>query len=70
MKTEELNKLQQETTKQLQDRLVKLQGELIETKQQIKLSKLKNSKQAGSIRNKIAIIKTLVTQKQQSEGTK
>ena len=63
MKTEELNKLYQETTQQLENRIAKLQSELIDTKMQIKLNKQKNTKQAGNIRNKIAVIKTIITQK-------
>ncbi len=67
MKKNDKAKLHQSTIDQLQDQVAKLQIEVVKTNQEIKIGKQTNLKAAKNLRHQIAIIKTLITQKQLQE---
>lgn len=64
MKPDQKSKLHQSNLAELLQQLSQLQQELATTRQLIKLGKEKNTKKTSAIRHQIAVIKTIVTQKE------
>ena len=68
MKKQEKNKHHQLTIPELNLELEKLQKQLVETTQDLKLNKESNLKKGNQIRKKIAVIKTIIREKQLSQS--
>lgn len=68
MKKQEKTKLHQQTISELTLELEKLQKLLVSATQNLKLNKEKNLKKANQIRKKIAVIKTIIREKQLNQS--
>ncbi len=70
MKQEDKNKLNQKKVKELQADLVEVQKELVEARIKMNKGQLENVRYPAELRNKIAVIKTLISQKEASAEQK
>lgn len=66
MKSQDKAKLHQSSVTELQSQLANLRRQLVQTRHLIQIGKEKNLKSASNLKHQIAIIKTIISQKQAS----
>lgn len=67
MKNKDKKKLREKTTQELETELIKIEEDLVEARIKLKKGQLDNYNYPGELKNKIAVIKTIIGEKNKNE---